>query len=225
MAVFHYPKTRHTRNLAPRKFKRYQTYKRYLQAEFARVCVYCRQPDTTAPNLNFGVDHYRPKGIKRFSSLTCDYTNLYYCCSECNSRKNNYWPQDEQTGPHVVAPCEHEMASHLRFDSSNGRVEARSRDGAFTEELLQLNSPDQVQFRITTLTTIKLYQAEIANNKKTLEMFAREMRKGRISKASFDAEAAALAVELDCLQRSLQHYTGELPLSPLPRVRQGVTLL
>lgn len=117
MTVFQYPKSKHKRKLSPRQFKRYQTYKRYLQTEFSRVCVYCRQPDSSAPNLNFGVDHYRPKGIPRFASLICDYANLYYCCGNCNSRKNNDWPFDEKAGPYVVNPCDHEMAAHLRFDA------------------------------------------------------------------------------------------------------------
>ena len=65
MSVFEYPKFQHARVFRPREFKNYRTYKPYLQREFGRACVYCQQPDSSAPNLNFGVDHYRPKGNRR----------------------------------------------------------------------------------------------------------------------------------------------------------------
>lgn len=147
MSLFLYPKSKHVRKLRPRVFKRYGSYKRYLQTEFARVCVYCRQPDSIAPNLNYGADHYRPKSVPRFASLVCSYSNLYYCCGNCNSRKNDYWPFDETVGPFVVNPCEYEMASHLRFDAVTGKIESRSTHGKHTEELLQLNDPTLVQYQ------------------------------------------------------------------------------
>lgn len=223
--LFQYPKAKHRRRLAPRRFKNYKTYKRYLQTEFSRVCVYCRQPDSSAPNLSFSVDHYRPKGIHRFAQLICDYDNLYYCCGSCNSRKSDYWPLDEKIGPFVVAPCEHEMAAHLRFNGTTGIVEARTPEGKHTEELLQLNDTATVQYRLVTLRTVRMYSAEIDEQEKLLNDVARLFRQGKISQDQFDEEMQLIRQELDDLRRTMQTYSGELPLPPLPRQRLGVSLV
>ncbi len=225
MALFQYPKTKHRRKLTPRRFKNYRTYKRYLQTEFSRVCVYCRQPDSSAPNLNFSVDHYRPKGVRRFAHLVCDYDNLYYCCGSCNSRKNDYWPLDEKAGPFVVAPCEHEMAYHLRFNSTSGMVEARTPEGKHTEELLQLNDTATVQYRLGTLRTVRMYSVEISEQEQQLKDVALLFREGKITQKQHDEETQSIRDEIDDLRRTMQAYSGELPLPPLPRQRLGVSLV
>ncbi len=225
MTLFQYPKSKHRRQLSPRKFKNYRSYKRYLQTEFSRVCVYCRQPDSSAPNLNFSVDHYRPKGIPRFANLVCAYENLYYCCGTCNSRKNDYWPLDEKQGPFVVAPCEHEMAAHLRFNGTTGLVESRTAEGEHTTELLQLNDAATVQWRVGTLRTVRMYATEIEEQGNLLKAAARLLREGKISQAQFADEEKAIHAELEELHRIMQSYTGDLPLPPLPKQRLGVQLL
>ena len=145
MTLFYYPKDKHARSLNPPKYKRYQSYKRHLQVEFSRVCVYCRQPDSTVPNLNFGVDHYRPSS--KFPQLLRDYSNLFYCCGSCNSRKRQYWPLNEKVGPYIVDPCGYKMADHLRFDPHTGKIEHKGPHGKHTVDLLQLNDAALVTFR------------------------------------------------------------------------------
>jgi hypothetical protein len=225
VTVFQYPKSKHKRKLSPRQFKRYQSYKRFLQTEFLRVCVYCRQPDSSAPNLNFGVDHYRPKSIPRFASLVCDYENLYYCCGNCNSRKNNDWPLDEKVGPYVVNPCDHEMASHLRFDAKTGKVVARTPYGEHTEELLQLNDDAVVQYRLGTLTTVRLFAAEIDQLERQLKVLAGQLQVGTISQTQYDDEEQYISQDLAVLCRTLIAHTGELPLPTLQKKRLGVSLI
>lgn len=225
MTVFQYPKSKHKRKLSPRQFKRYQSYKRYLQTEFSRVCVYCRQPDSSAPNLNFGVDHYRPKGIPRFASLVCDYENLYYCCSNCNSRKNNDWPLDEKLGPYIVNPCDHEMAAHLRFDAKTGKVEVRTPYGKHTEELLQLNDDALVQYRLGTLTTFRLLTAEIEQQELQLKAVAERLKADLITQAEYEAEKQAISEDLACLCHTLQAHKGDIPLPPLRKSRLGISLI
>lgn len=225
MTVFQYPKTKHRRQLSPRQFKRYQSYKRYLQAEFSRVCVYCRQPDSSAPNLNFGVDHYRPKSIPRFANLVRDYDNLYYCCGNCNSRKNNDWPLDEKLGPYVVNPCDHGMAAHLRFNSKTGKVEARTPYGKHTEELLQLNDDALVQYRLGTLTTVRLLTAEIEQQELQLKAVAKQLKANLITQAEYATEEQAINDDLTSLRYTLQAHKGEVPLSPLRKTRLGITLI
>ncbi|MCX2545365.1 hypothetical protein [Pseudomonas sp. COW5] len=210
--VFQYPKSKHTRSLAPRLFKRYQTYKRYLQHEFSRTCVYCRQPDSSAPNLNFGVDHYRPKGIPKFASLECNYQNLYYCCGSCNSRKNNDWPKDESKGPYIVNPCDYIMSQHLRFESTKGTMATRTKFGEYTEDLLQLNDPTQVEYRKTTLAILKMAAINLTslNNQKTqiIQLF----QQNTISADIYDDEIGNIDDEIKTIETFIQNNTGSKPL-------------
>lgn len=189
------------------------------------MCVYCRQPDSSAPNLNFGVDHYKPKGIHRFAHLVSAYENLYYCCGNCNSRKNDYWASDENAGPHIVNPCDYEMAGHLRFDSKTGRVEPKTPHGKHTEELLQLNDEAVVQYRLNALKIVQVFSAEIAELELQLKALADMLRRGEISQAKYDLEAQAINQDLAELRHTVQAQTGELPLPPLRAQRQGIVLL
>lgn len=223
MSLFHYPKVKHRRHFSPRQFKNYKSYKPVLQAEFARVCVYCRQPDSSAPNLAFSVDHYRPQGIPRFKNLVCAYGNLYYCCRSCNSRKNKYWPENEKKGPYIVAPCEHEMAAHLRFNSGTGQVEPKTLDGSYTEELLQLNDIATVQYRIGALKVVQMCSVGILEQEHQLKAVSRLLREGKISQSQFNVEEQSIRLELQTLRDLLQSTTGEKPLRSLTRV--GVSLL
>lgn len=225
MSLFQYPKSQHTRKLSPRQFKRYQSYKRYLQTEFTRVCVYCRQPDSSSPNLNFGVDHYKPKGIQRFAHLVCAYENLYYCCGSCNSRKNDYWASDENAGPHIVNPCDYEMAGHLRFDSKTGRVEPKTHHGKHTEELLQLNDDTVVQYRLNASKIVQIFSAEIAKQELLLKALPGLLRSGKLSQAEYDFDVQEINQHLVELRHTVQAQTGELPLPPLRAQRQGMVLL
>ncbi|WP_155634990.1 hypothetical protein [Burkholderia cepacia] len=226
MTLFFFPKTKHTRHLQPRQFKRYQTYKRYLQVEFSRLCVYCRQPDSSAPNINMGVDHYRPKGIRRFASLVCEWTNLYYCCGACNSRKNNYWPVDESKDPFIVNPCDFVMAAHLRYDSKTGVIDAhnQSKHGEWTRDLLQLNDDVSVNYRKATQKTVALFDKEINAALQELSEIQSLLKDNKITKAQYDQDEAAIQAELVELRAVRATHTGELPLASLPTQRRGVLL-
>lgn len=223
-SLFHYPKARHARKLKPRQFRRYTTYKRWLQAEFSRVCVYCRQPDSGARNLIFHVDHYRPKSLAQFSGLACDYDNLFYACPSCNTRKSIYWPADEAVDPFVVNPCDHEMARHLRFDSVTGKVEARSEFGRHTEMLLQLNDPEFVSYRRQTLLAIQSAENQFRALDAELRALEADAKSGRLSRSEFDGETAQIKEDQLVLRELIESLSGTKPLPPLPKQRNGLAL-
>jgi hypothetical protein len=222
--IFQYPKSKHVRSLAPRIFKRYQTYKRYLQHEFSRTCVYCRQPDSSAPNLNFGVDHYRPKGIPRFAALVCDYKNLFYCCGSCNSRKNNDWPLNEKIGPYIVNPCDHVMSQHLKFEAASGKVLTGSDFGEYTEDLLQLNDPTLVEFRKASLHVLKLTEKELVSLKNMQVQLTAHLQQGKISSTDYDLEINEIMDQIKSLETIMQNHIGAKPPLSLRKTRLGVTL-
>ncbi len=224
ITVFQYPKSKHSRSLTPRLFKRYQTYKRYLQHEFSRTCVYCRQPDSSAPNLNFGVDHYKPKGILKFAGLVCDYQNLYYCCGSCNSRKNNDWPTDEKKGPYIVNPCDYIMSKHLKFDAANGTMLTHSKFGKYTEELLQLNENTQVEFRKTTLHALKITTKELASLHDQQKQLSDFLKANKISLDDYEKEIKDIDEDIKLTETLIQNLTGTKPPLPLKKERFGVAL-
>ncbi|MDP1548037.1 MAG: hypothetical protein Q8L87_18660 [Anaerolineales bacterium] len=175
--------------------------------------------------MNFGVDHYRPKGIPRFAHLVCDYANLYYCCGSCNSRKNNDWPVDEKAGPYVVNPCNYEMASHLRFDHSTGRVEPKTPHGRHTEELLQINDDATVQYRLNTLHLVRVMSAEIELLQHQLREIAALLRKGNIPQIQYELDVQSINQEMAKARGIVQAHSGELPLPSLKSQRLGVVLV
>lgn len=210
MTLFQYPKDKHTRSQSPRQYKRYQTYKRFLQADFKRVCVYCRQPDSSAPNLNFGADHYKPKSI--YPELYTAYSNLYYCCGQCNSRKNNYWPADITKDNFIPNPCDHEMVKHLRFDANSGEMKYLSAHGDFTIELLQLNEESLVKYRQSTLKNIKIVTKEKESLEKMLIQADKLLAAGKISAQEHAAMVADPIKELADANEIIARHNGTSPL-------------
>lgn len=224
MSLFQYPKEKHKRRLSPRQFRNYQRYKRYLQNEFSRVCVYCRQPDTSSPNLAFGADHYRPKSLSRFAHLAADYANLYYCCATCNSRKRAYWPQDEARDPYVVNPCDFAMAQHLWFEASTGVVRPKGNDGRHTEDLLQLNADALVRYRLNALLIVRMCDREIAALSANLAVFKKRLRSGDMDQTTYDIEFEETTSEIAKVQQLRDDTTGETQLPALPVLRWGIVL-
>ena len=222
MDVFYFPKYRHKRTQNPRKFKKYQTYKKFLQIEFERVCVYCRQPDTSAPNLNFGVDHYRPKS--KFPDLSCVYENLYYCCGTCNTYKSNYWPLIESSSRYIVNPCDFNMSEHLVFDKSSGVVNHKTDSGKFMVEALGLNTPDVVGYRLNTLMIVGRFRSELATAQAQRSRLQTAMRNGKLSEDVFRERIGMVENRIADVRRLLDDQTGTKPVPAIPQARLGVSL-
>lgn len=116
------------------------------------------------------------------------------------------------------------MASHLRFNSTNGTIDARTPEGQFTEELLQLNDVTTVQYRLSTLRTVSMYLSEIDRHELQVKAITQLLRAGKIIQPKFDELMASIAIDLDELRRTMQSYTGELPVPVIPKQRLGVAL-
>lgn len=169
MEPFIYPQMIHRRTQTPPKFKRYQSYKKYLKVEFENKCIYCRMPDGLKGEASFGVEHYKPSS--KFKDLECTYSNLYYCCNTCNSNKGNFWPSvhDLIKKLFVPNPCDHVMVQHLKYVHEN--VESKSDAGAFCIELLRLNEESIVDYRKCVIDAIKLFNKELSSLKEDIIKF------------------------------------------------------
>lgn len=190
----------------PGSYSAYRSYKPYLRNEFGGQCVYCRMPDTMRGAEQFGVDHYRPKS--HFPHLATTYTNLYYCCNACNSRKGNYWPTltERRAGRLVPNPCDHVMFAHLRYRAS--RVESKSSTGAFALDLLDLNDQSTVTYRasmLTALDSLAYHRAQIAAKKRKVRAALDE---GKITEEKAEAYMMALDEQDATLDASLNYLCG-----------------
>ncbi len=205
---FKYPRSRHVRKQRPPVFADYRKYKPFLRDEFGRQCVYCRMPDGPKTPNEFGVDHYKPQ--KRFPELQADYSNLYYCCNACNSRKRDFWPTPTQLkrGVYVPAPCQHKMSHHLGYH----QVEVRSRTiaGTWTIDLLDLNRDDDMTYRGWLLRQIERTFADWTACRDRLGKIKKVLARGLPSPkvAKLDAQRAKLRVALSIAEADLKMLTG-----------------
>lgn len=117
------------------------------------------------------------------------------------------------------------MAAHLRFNKNNGEIEARTSQGRYTIELLQLNDRATVQYRLLTLRTVQMYSDEVNMQNQQLKEISRRFYQGEIAQADYDRVTQEIQQELDQLNAALQSFSGEQPLPPLPKQRLGVSLV
>ncbi len=209
MNPFVYPKQKHIRTQTPPVYKNYGSYKPYLRKEFSRKCIYCCTPDSMRGESSSGADHYRPQ--KYFPHLSVVYSNLFYCCNACNSRKSSHWPgHGKHPSFFIPNPCDHEMFRHLRFKGAV--VEARTEDGAFACDLLDLNSQDVVEFRNAILVAIEATTARLNELGKLILSVKDRLSNGLLDQAKADEAIEKINVEIEKANRALLRLSGELAI-------------
>lgn len=105
---------------------------------------------------SYGIDHYRPKSL--FRDLEWQYSNMFWACHACNSRKGAYWPAlGKEAKEFIPNPCDHRMFEHLKVDGL--LATARTRAGEVTVELLDLNSTDHRERRQKLQVLVEEYDA------------------------------------------------------------------
>jgi hypothetical protein len=134
----------HRRKHGPAGYRNYQDFKPWLRDEFTFRCVYCLERELWYPDrhASFSADHVEPQ--KDAPLRVCDYANLVYSCTRCNSFKARVRLID----PTVVG-----FGMHLRVDEKTGvmfavQVDGRpSRDGELIIRLLHLNDDPAITNR------------------------------------------------------------------------------
>src|SRR3954466_9576182 len=103
---FAYADAPHARKHGPSGYVRYQSYKDWLRDEFVFRCVYCREREPWYSNKAvFSVDHVVPQSAD--PARVCDYKNLVYACTRCNSTRGDRA---------VLDPTTFAFGDHLRVD-------------------------------------------------------------------------------------------------------------
>lgn len=204
--IYAYPKSRHERTETPREYKDYGSYKRFLRTEFFGRCVYCCEPDSHRGSDQFGTDHYRPKVL--FPELEVVYSNLFYCCNSCNSRKGNFWPADDEAAARFIPnPCAHIMFAHLKF--KHGEVEPRTEAGSFTVDLLDLNDPEYVEYRENQIHMEEIAISRLRDIDETVAQLTSAFKAGSLSAEQFAEAESEIDRERLKTSRVLKQLRGQ----------------
>ena len=115
----------------------YPKYKPYLRRDFLYSCAYCTICEGEAEAIRFTIDHYEPQTARE--DLINDYSNLLYCCDDCNILKGDRSPPDSARadGYRFFRPDKDVRNEHFKITGQ--RVESNSNTGYFTIEYLDLN--------------------------------------------------------------------------------------
>ena len=128
-APFVYSQKSHERKHAPAGYEAYQDFKPWLRDEFTFRCVYCLEREMWYPDRanSFSADHVVSQ--RHDPARVCDYTNLLYACTRCNSLK----------GPvRLLDPVALAIGQHLSVEE-DGNIRSLSKEGEFLIRQLHLN--------------------------------------------------------------------------------------
>jgi hypothetical protein len=103
-------------------------------------CGYCGVSETNM-GAEMTIDHFIPRVQGGSNALE----NLVYCCHACNEFKGDYWKEEDDL--RLLHPREDDLTLHYRLEES-GRLIAITTRGANHLEVLHLNRPELVAFRL-----------------------------------------------------------------------------
>lgn len=148
-APFAYPPVPHERKHGPSGYQNYQDYKPWLRDDFTFRCVYCLEREMWYPDraASFSVDHVVPQSID--ASRVCDYSNLVYACTRCNSAR-------QDAG--ILDPTATALGGHLQV-AEDGAIRALTVEGQDLIDLLHLDRPPAVEVRRYHLQLLALKSA------------------------------------------------------------------
>jgi hypothetical protein len=165
---FVYPSSPQVRRHWPVGYKNFQDYKPWLRDEFAFRCVYCLEREMWYPDrhASFSVEHIVPqRGKNGDPARACDYTNLVYACTRCNSFKQ---------GSLLLDPTAVGMGVHLRV-GADGIIQPLTREGGKLVRLLHLNEDPALSERRYSIDLLAL-KADFPDNSRVHRLFVDAFR-------------------------------------------------
>lgn len=137
MHGFEYPAEPHLRRHGPAGYLDYASYRDWLRDEFTFRCVFCLHREQWYGRAGtFDVEHFVPVSVDPGGK--CEYSNLLYACTTCNTAKSNILA--------VPDPCAVAFGDCLRI-TADGKIEAFNTQGQKLRDVLRLNSPRNVEHR------------------------------------------------------------------------------
>lgn len=128
---------------------KYGLYRPELRRDFLYSCAYCSITECEAQAIRFTIDHYEPVSAR--PDLECVYTNLYYCCDQCNIRKGDLSPPEEARaeGHRFFRIDADPYSAHYTIEYTSKKIKLKgiSNVGLFTIEMLDLNRETLLRLR------------------------------------------------------------------------------
>lgn len=117
----------------------YLEYRNELRYDFYYSCAYCSITETEAKGIGFEIDHYLPQ--KYFPQERNNYKNLIWSCQQCNVRKSDFYPKDNQEKKEifVLRPDIDNPQDHFLLLDNEIYLRSKTKTGEFNIELLDLN--------------------------------------------------------------------------------------
>jgi hypothetical protein len=127
-------------------------YRPLLRQDFHYHCAYCLTHEYfVGGEAGCTIDHHHPqRGPHARPDLLAEYTNLSWCCRECNENKGDAWPSPEEyaRGYRFLDPCQpeddHDHHWHVLAD---GTLDPLTPIGEYTIERLKLWRPQLQHYR------------------------------------------------------------------------------
>jgi hypothetical protein len=165
--LFIYAPEPHQRKHGPTGYPNYKEYKPWLRDEFTFRCVYCMERELWYPDrdASFSADHVEPQ--KDAPLRVCDYTNLVYSCTRCNSYKRRV---------RLIDPTAVGFGMHLRVDEKTGCIHVvqingkPSREGELIVRLLHLNEDPAISNRRYAIDLLAL-KRDFPDDERVLRLF------------------------------------------------------
>ncbi len=143
--LFNYDDDHRKRKHGPRGYKDYSGFRPWLRDDFDFRCVYCLNREQWGVlKGSFDIDHFIPREID--PGLELLYDNLVYACHRCNLTKSTSIIPD----PHKCA-----FGECLEFND-DGTLSALNKEGQLLLELMDLNDPNLVSFRVLIVEVVEL---------------------------------------------------------------------
>jgi uncharacterized protein (TIGR02646 family) len=201
------PNMKVTRGADPGPLSPYGRYKPHLQRVFCNRCAYCRTVEVMLGGYDaMTIDHFRPRGVKRYAHLVERWANLYYACAVCNRRKHKSWPSRAEAtrGEVFVDCCRDDPNNHIRIGTSGpmpGRsaVVSLTSAGAFSIKTIKLNRDQLLRMRSDLF-------GEVLKTRRLIDEVAFVL-----GLASGGDQKAALVRVRDGLLSQLQELEGRYP--------------
>jgi 5-methylcytosine-specific restriction endonuclease McrA len=182
---------------------RYGHYRPEIAKDCLNRCGYCDCHESEIGGAsNMDLDHFRPKGLRRFEHLTDEPLNLIYTCKSCNGLKSDWWPAKGKAATHngregfldPFAVNRHDYFAFFR----DGAIRGKMAPAYYMIGLLALDRP-----LLRRLREQRVLKSELAVLVAPLKQMAEELIAG---KAGVDvSKMSRLTLEMtDRLERLLR---------------------
>lgn len=86
-------------------------------------CCYCEKEISTSGNEQ-AIEHYKPKAPNKFPELENTWENLLHACADCNGKKGQQFPVDENDDPLIIDPSSEnsDPEDHLKFHVDDNEI-------------------------------------------------------------------------------------------------------